>query len=169
MALAVVLLSLADIASAACYASNIPALWPHPQNVTSSSCGVALNSAVTIVTGSNNDSATIDVIKAVVASAGGSSAVSSTSTGTGAQIVIGSAAENPYADAAANHSLEAQPAFSALKATFWLRASTGTPTSPQSFSMVSTPAALSTLLRRFASSYQQEPLVCLALRSQTGL
>lgn len=95
------LLSLADLVSAACYTNSIPALWPRPQNVATSSCGVSLNSSVTIVTGSNNDSAAIGVIKAVVGAAGGRSAVSSTSTGTGTQIVIGSAAENPYADAVA--------------------------------------------------------------------
>lgn len=93
--------SAATSSAVACYTHDIPALWPRPQNVTSSSCGVALNVPVTIVTGSNNDTAAIDTIKAIVAAAGGTATVATTSSNQGTQILLGTGSENPSADAAA--------------------------------------------------------------------
>lgn len=101
LALACMILGNAAAAAAACFQASIPALWPKPQTISTSNCGVALNVPVNIVTGTNSDAAAINVIKNVIAAAGGTAAVSSTPINQGTQILIGTAAENPSADAAA--------------------------------------------------------------------
>lgn len=80
---------------------KLPAVWPPPQQISSSTGKVALNDDVTIVTGDASDKATINTIKALVSSAGGHAVVSSKPTGQGVQIVIGTEAENSAAAAIA--------------------------------------------------------------------
>ncbi|KFY42059.1 hypothetical protein V494_02637 [Pseudogymnoascus sp. VKM F-4513 (FW-928)] len=81
--------------------SRLPAIWPPPQQISSSGSKVALNGAVTIVAGNGTDSATIDTVKAVVVSAGGKPVLSSKPTAHGTQIFIGTEAENGTATAIA--------------------------------------------------------------------
>ncbi|RMJ24335.1 beta-N-acetylglucosaminidase [Aspergillus sp. HF37] len=80
---------------------RLPAVWPPPQQISSSGGQVSLNGAVTIVTGNATDSATLDTVKAAVSSAGGEASVSSQPAGRGAQIVLGTGAENAAAEALA--------------------------------------------------------------------
>ncbi|KAJ5455471.1 hypothetical protein N7475_010592 [Penicillium sp. IBT 31633x] len=80
---------------------QIPTVWPPPQEISLAGEGVSLEGDVTIVTGDFTDSATIDAIKAIVKSAGGTAATSSTSTDSGTQIIIGTEGENGPAAAAA--------------------------------------------------------------------
>lgn len=82
-------------------AVGVPNVWPPPQEISATGCGVKLNGAVTIVTGNATDAATIEVIKAVIAAAGGQATVASESTGKGSQIFVGTDAENPAGAAAA--------------------------------------------------------------------
>lgn len=72
----------------------LPAVWPPPQEISSSGVGVSLNGAVTIVTGNATDPATINTVKAAVISAGGKPILSSHPTGHGTQIFIGTEGEN---------------------------------------------------------------------------
>jgi hyaluronoglucosaminidase len=80
---------------------EVPTVWPTPQEISLSGSDVSLNGAVTIVTGSAADAATIDAIKAIVVAAGGTAVVSSDPTGDGTQIFIGTEGENSPAAAAA--------------------------------------------------------------------
>lgn len=76
----------------------LPAVWPTPQQISSSAgAEVSLSGAVTIVTGNATDTPTIDTIKEIVESAGGDAVVSSQPTGDGTQIFIGTEAENNIA------------------------------------------------------------------------
>ncbi|KAJ5432563.1 uncharacterized protein N7458_011719 [Penicillium daleae] len=71
---------------------------PTPQQISSHGKSVSLaGGAVTIVTGDATDSATIDIIKTIVSSAGGHAVVSSKPSGHGTQIVIGTKSENGLA------------------------------------------------------------------------
>jgi hypothetical protein len=81
--------------------TNLPAVWPPPQEISALDCAVRLNRDVTIVTGDNTDSPTIDAVKAIVSGAGGTATVASESTGNGVQILIGTEKENGAAAAAA--------------------------------------------------------------------
>ncbi|KAJ5605220.1 beta-N-acetylglucosaminidase-domain-containing protein [Penicillium lagena] len=109
----VALLSLGPVNSAPTTQSGrdnrLPAVWPPPQHISSSGWGVSLDGPVTIVTGNVTDPATINTVKAVVLSAGGHAVVSSHPTGHGAQIVIGTEAENGAAAAIAK-ALTGKPA-----------------------------------------------------------
>ena len=78
----------------------LPVVLPIPKEIYSYGKGVSLvRGTVTIVTGNATDSATIDTIKAIVSSAGGSAVVSAEPTGHGTQIVIGTGSENGNAAA----------------------------------------------------------------------
>ncbi|OBT64760.1 hypothetical protein VE03_06506 [Pseudogymnoascus sp. 23342-1-I1] len=73
---------------------SLPTIWPPPQQISSSGSNIALNGAVTIVTGNSIDSATIDTVKSAVISAGGKPILSSKPTSRGTHIFIGTEAEN---------------------------------------------------------------------------
>ncbi|KAM3564985.1 hypothetical protein ARSEF4850_001610 [Beauveria asiatica] len=91
-----------DLKSASDQKSNLPAVWPPPQQISASSAStVRLNSDVTIVTGNATDAPTIKAIQAIVADAGGKATVSSQASGKGTQIYIGTATQNEAAAAAA--------------------------------------------------------------------
>lgn len=74
--------------------NQLPAVWPPPQQISSSGADILLNDNVTIVTGNFTDSATIDAIKAVVVSAGGHAVLSSDPANSGTQIVVGTEEAN---------------------------------------------------------------------------
>ncbi|KFY49919.1 hypothetical protein V496_09713 [Pseudogymnoascus sp. VKM F-4515 (FW-2607)] len=80
---------------------SLPTIWPPPQQISSSKSNIALNGAVTIVTGSASDPATIDTVKEAVVSAGGKPILSSKPTSRGTHIFIGTEAENGTATAIA--------------------------------------------------------------------
>ncbi|GJN66131.1 hypothetical protein PLICBS_000147 [Purpureocillium lilacinum] len=82
-------------------ARKLPQLWPAPQQITATGCGISLKGAVTIVTGNATDAATIDTIKAVVKAAGGKPTVSAHTTNHGTQILVGTETDNDVAAAAA--------------------------------------------------------------------
>ncbi|KAM3526151.1 hypothetical protein MY4038_006960 [Beauveria bassiana] len=91
-----------DLKSASDQKSNLPAVWPPPQQISASSAStVRLNSHVTIVTGNATDAPTIKAVQAIVADAGGKATVSSQASGKGTQIYIGTATQNEAAAAAA--------------------------------------------------------------------
>ncbi|KAK8149539.1 hypothetical protein G3M48_006588 [Beauveria asiatica] len=91
-----------DLKSASDQKSNLPAVWPPPQQISASSAStVRLNSDVTIVTGNATDAPAIKAIQAIVADAGGKATVSSQASGKGTQIYIGTATQNEAAAAAA--------------------------------------------------------------------
>lgn len=71
---------------------SLPTIWPPPQQISSSGSNIALNGAVTIVTGNATDSAIIDTVKAAVVSAGGKPILSSKPTTHGTHIFIGTEA-----------------------------------------------------------------------------
>ncbi|KFZ19239.1 hypothetical protein V501_00752 [Pseudogymnoascus sp. VKM F-4519 (FW-2642)] len=77
----------------------LPAIWPPPQQISSTGSNIALNGPVTIVTGNATDSATIDAVKAAVVSAGGKPVIASKPSNHGTQIFIGTEADD--GDAAA--------------------------------------------------------------------
>ncbi|OBT77019.1 hypothetical protein VF21_02885 [Pseudogymnoascus sp. 05NY08] len=79
----------------------LPAIWPPPQQISSSGSNIALNGPVTIVTGNATDSATIDAVKAAVVSAGGKPVLSSKPSKHGTQIFIGVEADDGTATAIA--------------------------------------------------------------------
>ncbi|KAK3185810.1 hypothetical protein K4F52_005466 [Lecanicillium sp. MT-2017a] len=81
--------------------SDLPSVWPSPQEISALGCAVRLNRDVTIVTGTNEDTPTIDAVKAIVSSAGGTATVASESTGKGPLILLGTEAQNGAAAAAA--------------------------------------------------------------------
>jgi hypothetical protein len=74
---------------------------PPPQELSLAGHGVELNGTVTIVTGSTKDEPTLNLVESIVASAGGTTIVSSELSGSGTQILIGTANENPGAAEAA--------------------------------------------------------------------
>lgn len=75
--------------------SSLPAVWPPPQQISSSGGPVGpLEGPITIVIGNTTDETTINAVKAIVSSAGGNPTVSSQSTGSGIQVVLGTEAEN---------------------------------------------------------------------------
>ncbi|KAG9252970.1 F5/8 type C domain protein [Emericellopsis atlantica] len=76
-------------------------VWPPPQEITETGCGIRLNGDVTIVTGDTADEPTISLIKTIVTSAGGKATVSTKPTGKGTQILVGTGAENSFAADAA--------------------------------------------------------------------
>ncbi|KAL2867749.1 beta-N-acetylhexosaminidase family protein [Aspergillus lucknowensis] len=80
-------------------AAQLPAVWPTPQQIALalSGPGVSLQDEVAIVTGNFTDYASIDAVKAVVASAGGHVVVSSEPTNNGTQIIIGTQEANGLA------------------------------------------------------------------------
>lgn len=80
---------------------QLPSVWPPPQEISASGCGVRLNREVTIVTGNASDAATLKTIKEVIAAAGGTATVATKPSGKGSQILVGTAAENGAAAAAA--------------------------------------------------------------------
>lgn len=80
---------------------GVPQVWPPPQQISRNGCGIKLDGDVTIVTGSANDTATVEVIKSIVQAAGGRATVAAKSTGAGVQILLGTDAENADAAAAA--------------------------------------------------------------------
>ncbi|KAI2790262.1 hypothetical protein POX_d05771 [Penicillium oxalicum] len=79
-------------------ASNPLQLSPTPQQLSFQGPAITLSQRdVTIVIGNTTDLGALDVIKTVVASVGGNTVISPTSTGKGTQIVIGTQAENHLA------------------------------------------------------------------------
>lgn len=74
--------------------TKLPSVWPPPQQISAvAGCSVRLNRDVTIVAGQDADEPTLQAIKDIVAAAGGAATVSPSSTGKGAQIIVGTGAD----------------------------------------------------------------------------
>lgn len=81
---------------------QIPSSLPPPQQISRTGGWVSLNHAVTIVTDNGTDAATINAVKAIISSAGGTATLSSQLSGHGTQILIGFEKADGVAVAAAN-------------------------------------------------------------------
>ncbi|OAX81629.1 hypothetical protein ACJ72_04028 [Emergomyces africanus] len=86
---------------------KLPKVWPPPQEISSAGRDVSLRGKVTIVTGDATDKATLDTVKQVVISAGGTPSVAGSLDGGyskrkgGTHIFIGTSKENADASAVA--------------------------------------------------------------------
>ncbi|EER37816.1 conserved hypothetical protein [Histoplasma capsulatum H143] len=85
--------------------SKLPKVWPPPQEISSLGRDVSLRGPVTIVTGDTKDKTTLNVVKRIVISAGGTPRISDSRHGyptqRGTQIFIGTDKENSDASAVA--------------------------------------------------------------------
>lgn len=79
-------------------ASELPKIFPAPQEMHSSGEQVPLSGKVTIVTGDNADAPTVALVRKVVRAAGGHPVVARTDRRAGKRIYLGTVANNPAID-----------------------------------------------------------------------